>query len=420
MAEEEASYTGWRRWALLGFLLIAAVYLVHSSSIKSIGHFPWDYDVRYPYTAGACWWAGESPYDAEIFTETWEDLYGAPPRFKSTFVYPPTMAIIGMPLALLPPFVASWTFRVFNFLALGLIVWFTWRLMSGERIRHRFIGPAAWYVGLTFFLTSVVLCIFQGQNALVIAAGCLAAWYGVERRILWLLILGFLVASAKPQISMVPLLYILFLGHYRWFLYGASASAALALLMIAIAPDPGILEAYRGSFEKHLTHQYFNQWNWYCSVPALLGSTAWGKFFTLAGVALGVAATAWIAWRQRRGPTSLIQKIRHQQLVWIVAMSMLPVHFYDLTGQVFVVLTLWVLPDWRRRALVFLVMFVGDKSYSIASKLERLGESFEGISKLLWAQGGSAMALVLMFLFFYWYWRDQELLRAPEDVPAEE
>jgi hypothetical protein len=84
----------------------------------------------------------------------------------------------------------------------------------------------------------------------------------------------------------------------------------------------------------------------------------------------------------------------------------MPVHFYDLIGQVYITLTLWVFPDWRRRVLAFGIMFAGDKSYSVAMKLERFGGPLEGFADFLWVQGGSTMALLLLLLFGYWYWRD--------------
>jgi len=76
--------------------------LVYNSSIKNMGKYIWDFDTRAWYTGGTCWWDGHSPYDREYYAETWTELYGAPPHDQATFVYPPTMALISLPLALMP------------------------------------------------------------------------------------------------------------------------------------------------------------------------------------------------------------------------------------------------------------------------------------------------------------------------------
>lgn len=126
----------------------------------------------------------------------------------------------------------------------------------------------------------------------------------------------------------------------------------------------------------------------------------------LLGVVLGVLGAAWVGWRQRQYPDTLRHRIRHHQLMWVIAIAAMPVHLYDVVGHVFITLSLWILPDWRRRVLAFACMFIGDKAYGLAWRVSQLGEGFQEWGAFVQTQCTSIMALVLLVLFVYWYWRD--------------
>ena len=391
---------------MAGMLVLAFAFLVYTSSMKNVGLFMWDYDTQCWYTGGTCWWNGDSPHDKDKYTETWTELFGRPPNNQATFVYPPTMAIISVPIALLPWPAAAWIFRGVSLLAFLGIVYLTRQLMMSFLPRLRLLGPTGVYVCLTATLGSVTQCLNQGQCTLIVVCGCLAAWYGFQRKILWIFLLGFLVACIKPQVSMIPLLYIFFLGGYRWFFYGAGLAGVFSLIVLVAVPPTDLLASYQGSIEDHMQHQYFNQWDWYCGVPALLGATSVAKPVAILGILLGIAGAGWIAWRQRQFADTLRNRLRHQQLIWIVTMAAMPIHIYDLIGQVFVVITLWALPDWRRRVIVVVTMYLADKAYVIADRVERIGGPVSEWHDIVKIQGTSIAALVLLGLFFYWYWRD--------------
>lgn len=393
------------RWTVGCYLACAFALLVYTSTIRHHGENIWDYDTRCWYTAGTCWWNGESPHDSNNYTRTWTSLYGEPPRDQATFVYPPTMAIISLPLALLPWDAAAWAFRIANLLAVVGSCVLIASLTSNDLERHPLLGKAGWYAGVCALLGSINQAIFQGQCSPVVLFGCLAAWYGFDRRILWIFLLGFAIASIKPQISMIPILYILFSGAVRWFSYGAILSAAISVLILSAVPAPSFFAAFHRSMDHHLTYQYFNSWDWYSSVPALLGATPPGKQFMILGVAIGIAGALWIARRQQVMDNTLLNRVRHQQLVWIAAMAAMPIHIYDLAGQVFIVMTLWAIPGWSRRALVFFCMCLGTKAFTVAYYLGAAGAP-PYIVTLVQAQWMSAASLVLLVSFCYWYVRD--------------
>jgi hypothetical protein len=391
---------------MLAFMVLGFCYLVYSSSIKNMGMYIWDYDTRCWYSAGTCWWNGESPHDSVAYTRTWTELFGAPPNNQATFVYPPTMALLSLPLALMPWSVAAWTFRIVNLLAFLGICYFSRQLMATPNKKLRISGSTGLYVGLAAFLGSAMQGINQGQCALIVVCGCLAAWHGYQRKILWLFLIGFLVASIKPQVSMIPLLFILFSGGWRWFGYGAGLSGIFCIIVLLVVPVPDLFGAYQGSLDDHLDHQEFNQWDWYCGAPALLGGTPFGKLFMVLGVLAGVLGACWVGWRQQKLADTLKNRLRHHQLMWILAASTMPIHIYDGVGHIFVTITLWVLPGWHRRAIAFFFMYIGGKSYAITNRLEGLGGSFAELGPLVQAQWTSMAALALLLCFFYWYWRD--------------
>ena len=97
--------------------------------------------------------------------------------------------------------------------------------------------------------------------------------------------------------------------------------------------------------------------------------------------------------------------------MWVIAIAAMPIHIYDVVGHVFLTISLWILPDWRRRVLAFGCMYIGDKAYPLAGRVEGLGEGFQAWGHVVRTQCTSVMSLVLLLLFFYWYWRDYAVKR---------
>ncbi|MCA9002688.1 MAG: hypothetical protein KDB61_12245, partial [Planctomycetes bacterium] len=75
--------------------------------------------------------------------------------------------------------------------------------------------------------------------------------------------------------------------------------------------------------------------------------------------------------------------------------------------------TLWALPTWPRRVLVFLAMYLGGKAYSIADRLERMGGTLGALELPVRVQGTSLASAFLLCVFAWWYWRDYVRRGAP-------
>ena len=402
-AEQERGgrFTSWARWAFVVFSLACFVYM---GNIKNYNGFVWDYDTRCWYTAGVCWWGGDSPYDRDRYTEVWTSLFGEPPRNHATFVYPPTMALISLPLALFPWSVAPWLYRAASLAAVFGIGFLTHRLMAPEPGARPLNGAQAWYWGACAFLASVTQCLVQGQCATIVVFGCLAAWYGWRRGHWPVFLTGFLLACIKPQISLIPLLFILGAGGTRWFLGGAALASIFSAVVLLLFPHTQLFDGYGGSLENHMVYQEFNRWSRYCGVPALLGWTSLGRTAAIAGVLAGGAAAVWLGLQMRQRAGAPRNFLLHAQCIWVVAFAAMPVHIYDLAGQIFVTATLWIAADWRVRVLGVGLMVVADRVPAIA----RLTGMIDPIAPLepVLLHAGTPICAALLVILFVWHYRN--------------
>lgn len=386
------------------FLVVSFVFFIYMGNIKNYQGYAWDYDTRCWYTAGVCWWSGASPYDPDHYTAVWTDLFEEPPRNKATFVYPPTMALISLPLALLPWPLAAWVFRCVSLLSAVGIGFFSWKLMASPDGHRPHREPSGWYWGLCAYLASVTQCLTQGQCSLIVVCGCLAAWYGFRTRRRVLFLAGFLVACIKPQVSLLPLVFILASGGVAWFAGGALVVMGFVALVLVIFPATHVIEEYDVALEHHLRYQEFNRWSRYCGVPALLGFTTAGKQAAISGVLLGLAGVAWIGTRARRMPDTIRNYLRHGQLVWVVAFAAMPIHIYDLSGQLFVVLTLWVWTDWRVRVAAFALILLSDRVPLLARIAGALAGAETNLESLV-LQVGTPICAGMLLLLLLWNYR---------------
>lgn len=392
--------TLWARWAFVAFSLAWFVYM---GNIKNYNGFVWDYDTRCWYTAGVCWWGGDSPYDRDRYTAVWTGLFGEPPRNHATFVYPPAMALIALPLALFPWSVAPWLYRAASLAAVFGIAFLTQRLMAPEPGARPLNGPQAWYWGVCAYLASVTQCLVQGQCATIVVFGCLAAWYGWRKGYWPLFLAGFLLASIKPQISLIPLLFILGAGRARWFLGGAALAGTFAAVILLLFPHTQLFDTYGGSLENHMVYQEFNRWSRYCGIPALLGWTAFDKAAAVAGALAGCAAAVWLGLQMRRRPDTPNNFLLHAQLVWVVAFAAMPIHIYDLVGQLFVTATLWIAGNWRVRVLGVGLMIAADRVPAVARITGMIGPIAPLEPVILHI--GTPICAALLVILFVWHYR---------------
>jgi hypothetical protein len=390
---------------LMMALCVGIWFMADRGSLSQRDAWGYDYDARHWYAGGVSWWRGESPYDKEGYTTKWLELYAQSPFQRSTFVYPPTMAVISLPMALLPWDLARWAFRVVSVLAFLGLCYVTWRLMETEGQRFPLLSSKGWYLVPVGYLASVTQCMFQGQTALIVAFGCVLAWYAwrTERNVL--LALGLLLASIKPQISLLPLVFLFCLAPRR-FALAALPSLLLAAGILLIGAERPTLAQYTGSLHNHLTYQDFNHWENYRGVPAILGSTPAGAVVLVGGVIVGLLFTVWVAWGAAQEPKGGIPWLRHAQLVWAAALALMPIHIYDRVGSVFLMITLWAIPGWWRRVVLVLLLWAADRPVNVQRVLGLAGEITAPIRPWVAQDGTPVLSGILLFVLCWWYWRD--------------
>jgi Glycosyltransferase family 87 len=197
-------------------------------------------DMGYYHSAGRCWLAGKNPYIYKNF-----EAYnvGAAVRLEF-FSYAPTISLLAMGYGLLPRATANNLCAALNFAALIGLAFMTYRLAARQRDDGRPEGltSGAWIpaaVVLAGPSSSVV--IWVGNVALIVALLIVVGWELRHRG--HPVLAGAIIAMAtiKPQLAMLPFLWMALTPRGSWKFLASFTIAALvlssgALLTIGLIP----------------------------------------------------------------------------------------------------------------------------------------------------------------------------------------
>lgn len=223
----------WRWLITIALAAGAAIYAFWPVARLTSG---WN-DSSFLYAAGRTWTTGFSPYDFERWNAEWTAVRPITEVAQPMpFVYPPHWGPVAVLLAQLPWPVASRVWDVVNVVAyLGAGV-FTLRICGGH-VRELAAKPAVWmFLAIATLNVAVRQSVFQGQFTIVPLLGIAGAfWAWHEKKTTWLVLFAF-VASLKPQLGLLPLLY-LFLngGHVACTLGGRRGWSDRFALDVAVA-----------------------------------------------------------------------------------------------------------------------------------------------------------------------------------------
>ena len=325
------------------FCVLSLCSVLYRADIAGRGALLYDFDAQYWYVGGACWLAGQSPYDAAAFARMWTRTLGdhTKPSYDTAFVYPPTLLLLGVPMALLPWDSARLLLRIglYGCFIAGCLL--AMRMVLG-RVAGGWRNHALWLLaGCCGLLVSVSQAVLQGQTSLIVMCGILLLVLGWQRQRSSLFILGLLVAAIKPQISLLVLLFALFGGAHRQVLVGVAVTALVSALLLLGAPDTALAAHVRESIQIHMQQQVFNQYQHYDGLPGLLAAHLGGRPAFLGGIALGMAAAVALGRLQRRHsmPDPFLL-----QLVYALSVALMPLHRYDTVLYVPLLISLVVLP----------------------------------------------------------------------------
>ncbi len=233
---------------LMGLLSVASLVAFGLVGIGRQG--PINFDGSVLYAAGRAWLNQADPYDHAALARAVADVPGMDVT-QLGFFYPPQSAAICVLLGLFPYSIASRVWILVNLGALATVVRFILTVMQerrqpgpdGGKERARWSGwiVAAIAIGNPFTLH----VIWMGQTSLLAVAAILGTWFYSGRR-RWLaagLCLG--LASFKPQLCLLVVLWLILERHWRTLLAGGVTAAALASYAMLVQGGPlGALRAW--------------------------------------------------------------------------------------------------------------------------------------------------------------------------------
>ncbi len=286
------------------------------------GQSTFGFDLDVLWGAGRAWLHGFDAYDPAPVG------WAAP---VGPFAYPPQIAPLCLLLALVPMRAAPWLGLALNLFSLAAVDRSCQQIYRGTAAQGR---PTSTREGEphNWWLTAVIVgnpftahVIFMGQTSLIAVAAVLAAWRCVaEGRYVAAGVLA-CVASVKPQISILILLW--FLLERRVLVLAVFAAAVgVAAIVPAIVTGPLKLlptwlratRSYSGNFTNSVTFQHR------FGVDSFIDA-AGVHVFTFAWVGLLVVAALWIK-RERFDRGEIVALLLATSVVFIYA------HDYDVVA----------------------------------------------------------------------------------------
>ncbi len=380
------------------FFLACLAYVIGTSVLteRNARHL----DGRYIYVSGATWLAGKSPYDIENFGKYWKQhMVNETVRKEflkeggAVFAYPPTLGIISIPLALFSWDTAKYILDAINILFLLLIAWFSALFIKNlPNVNLSNIGIG---IGLGCLLAAIPTTIFLGQTSLLALVGCLGTAYFLQRKKLWIAALFIILASIKPHVSLLFVIFLLF-RETNWTFLGLSSLfvsiTSMGILMLGGSYNPiteviNIMNAY--------TSIEFNAPTNMSGLYVILGSLGFSHSTISISPVIGLIATLILALLFRSNNIQAKQNLLQMVLIFSLTAIFLPIHLYDYTI-FFLAMMLLVTVKWQ------IVILLLPSIILIARPNNLAGLLYSDISAVLLASLG-AIYLAIAVMIMLWF-----------------
>ncbi|MDY6992067.1 MAG: glycosyltransferase family 87 protein [Pseudomonadota bacterium] len=295
-------------------------------------------DSRTIYVSGLCWLTGQSPYNVETFTQMWNQQMHQQqfqPKISQgqvVFLYPPSLGIIAIPLALLSWETAQAVWDLINVLALIAMALFSALLL---RKLHLHWGKIGLGIGFSIWgqMSYILAVIVLGQTALLVTAATLAAFYWAWQRYFWLAALSIVIASIKPQISFLPIIYLLIITQsgFFWLISIVLVMGTQLLLLITILDtNPGL------AFLRSLILYQAHSANTPLLLPGLhsiMAHMGIQPYIMSALPIIGITLTILLAlaYLKNQPQQSAYQHLLSMTLILTLCAVVMPIHHYDYT-----------------------------------------------------------------------------------------
>src|SRR2546423_2187674 len=214
--------------ALIGVGLAALHNLIGWITFAINRPFEGDFAAYYAFTRIGLHAGFGHLYEVAAQRQEWQALG---PLLWYPAVYPPPLAFVVAPLAVLPFPVA---YAIWNLL-LGIAVLVTWRLLApGSRWQRSL------QLGIAFALPLVAFSLLLGQVVMLLGAALALVWWCLRRGSPILARIVLTLIAVKPPLAFLVPPGLLAGLHVRATIAWASATAALALVTLATVGTDGI------------------------------------------------------------------------------------------------------------------------------------------------------------------------------------
>jgi len=210
----------------------------------------------------------------------------------------------------------------------------------------------------------------------------LYSWYKNRS---FLFFLGFLIATVKPQISLLLLLFVVIKGPLKTVTISIVITTLVSAFFIFSGPVDNILINIKNSLNIHMQQQTWNQLNHYENITALFGGTSVENVALYGGVVIGMIIVAVMAVMARVKNTSALSSrdVNYLQFVYILPSVVMPLHRYDQVMYIPFLFSLNFLSGiWRKIILVSAVFFheyVWDKRLLKIIAVSILGKNSDNV-----------------------------------------
>jgi len=298
-----------------------------------------NFDGQVLYAAGRTWLSGGNPYD---FQQLLRSNAGTGVQLRGLgFFYPPQSGALCMTLALLPYAAAKYLWLAINLSALPVLSCLTAAMMRSPP--DSVGGNDAW--GATV-MTAVIVgnpftsqVVWWGQTSLLAFVAAFGAWYFYtrNRRVLAGICLG--VATLKPQLCVLVIVWMLLEREFRTVLVGAATALALAAPpMLVRGPVNTFLEWRAALVGSYAMPPNLPSWPHMVGLPGLLDAARIPVLIPNAVWIFVGAALVFVLWLYR----SRFNNLERAALVMVVTLVFNSyLHDYDYVAVIPVLAALW-------------------------------------------------------------------------------
>lgn len=324
------------RWFPILCLALATTYVVKAGFFTNgpAHHL----DTKYFFVASRAWLEGGSPYDYSFYSEVYARYFDSG---LAPFVFPPPIAALCLPLGLFDWPAAQVIWDAINGLTLVALITtcLILRRQYTREAHHNTHEPwASLWLLLGLSVTGIPGTLFIGQGALFATTGLALLFLSVRKKLIALTVVGLLLASIKPQLTLVgvSLYMLLTFREYKWgWIVGATAiSAVVTLVFLLDGSGPTefreSMSAHMGSQVSHFT-DITAMIGWSSTMAWLAGGSKVAGMW-IAGALTGALSIALIvrywAWKDQESNDQ--GTIRLLGMLFLLSMSVIPIKPYDL------------------------------------------------------------------------------------------